>query len=358
MGKNDSVLRAETDLQPGFAQPLAETAAPAEAAEAEAEAAEAENDVKMAEAESGMNTAKAAQAGSGGEAEEGFVSPVKPPEKPYHQRYYLLYGAKARETGLDLEGTRLFLQNMGFDGGELRQARQGKDYAAALQAAGSGPAAAFCSYCGSEISGVDYYRLPDGRLRCTTCSNTVVKSRGEVKAILDRVLANMDSFFGATISAPVDIETLEQRKLKKKINCPISQVDNQSILILGVAVSAKGQYRILLENGAPRISLIATFAHELTHIWQYTHWDAVKDFPKCAGSKRLLIYEGMAKWAEIQYLYLIGENAVAQREEAFTRKRQDEYGMGFRLYENYYPLTREAMACENTPFVTGKYPFE
>jgi hypothetical protein len=104
--------------------------------------------------------------------------------------------------------------------------------------------------------------------------------------------------------------------------------------------------------------LIATFAHELTHIWQYTHWDNNEYLKKCASSKRLLIYEGMAKWAEIQYLYLIGETNVAKREEYITRNRKDEYGIGFCLYEDTYPLTREAMFCEETPFTPDKYPFE
>lgn len=290
-------------------------------------------------------------------AELEMSVPGKWEKKPYHERYYLLYGGKKPKENLDLAGTRNLLQSMGFDGGELRQARQGKDYAAALQAGGD-ELTARCSYCGREISGVEYYRMPDGRLRCTTCSNSVIKSPAAVQEILDRVLANLDSFFGATISVPIAIELLEQRKLKKKLQCPLSQIDNQSILILGAAVNKKRKYSILLENGAPRISLIATFAHELTHIWQYTHWDEVEGFRKCAGSKRLLIYEGMAKWAEIQYLYLVGETTVAQREEAFTRQRQDEYGIGFRIYENTYPLVREAMTCTNTPFTPGRYPLE
>ena len=73
---------------------------------------------------------------------------------------------------------------------------------------------------------------------------------------------------------------------------------------------------------------------------------------------RLLIYEGMAKWAEIQYLYLIGETNAAKREEYITRNRQDEYGVGFRLYEDQYPLSREAMACDDTPFLPDRYPLD
>lgn len=288
--------------------------------------------------------------------------PSLPPEiesVPYHERYYLKYREGKRNTALDLDGTKSFLQEIGFDGGELRQAREGKNCAENLRNSDKNKNnQMFCSYCGTELSGVEFFRLPDGRMRCNTCSNTVVKSKAEVEALCKRVIENMDSFFGARIEVPISIEVTDERKLKKKLGIPLDTRDSQSMLILGVAVNKKQKYSIILENGAPRISLIATFAHELTHIWQYTHWDNNKNLKKCPKSKRLLIYEGMAKWVEIQYLYLVGETTVAKREEYITRNRQDEYGIGFCLYEDRYPLTREAMFCEETPFTPNSYPFD
>ncbi len=289
------------------------------------------------------------------------VAPAPTPanEVPYHERYYLRYGTGTRTMPMDLENTKNFLQNIGFDGGELRQARVGKDMVETFRTAEQGKSnQMYCSYCGTEIAGVEYYRLNDGRLRCTSCSSSVVKDKAEVEELCRRVIANLDHFFGATIEVPVAIEVLDERKLKKKIGASLGTKDDQSMLILGVAINKKKKYSILLENGAPRISLIATFAHELTHIWQYTHWDNNKKLKKCPKKKRLLIYEGMAKWAEIQYLYLIGETTVAKREEFITRNRQDEYGIGFCLYEDHYPLTRETMTCNETPFTPDRYPFD
>lgn len=277
---------------------------------------------------------------------------------PYHQRYYLKYREGKRNTPLDLQGAKSFLQTIGFDGGELRQARKRKNCAEQFRRRGDNKNnQMYCSYCGTEIFGVDYYNMPDGRMRCNTCSNSIVESKSEVEALCQRVIDNMDGFFGAKIDVPVSIEVVDERKLKKKIGISLGTKDSQSVLILGVAINQKKKYSIILENGAPRISVIATFAHELTHIWQYTHWDNNKALKQCPKSKRLLIYEGMAKWAEIQYLYLVGETVVAKREEAITRNRQDEYGIGFCLYEDYYPLTREAMNCDETPFTPDRYPF-
>ena len=298
---------------------------------------------------------EAAQEESAVEEEAPVAAETK--EIPYHERFYLKYREGKRSTPLDLEGTRAFLQEIGFDGGELRQAREGKNCAEGYRNADKNKNnQMYCSYCGTEIAGVEFFRLPDGRMRCTTCSNTVVKTKAEVEELCQRVITNMDNFFGATIDVPVSIEVTEHRRLKKKVGVPLGTKDSQSLLILGVAINKKQKYSIILENGAPRISLIATFAHELTHIWQYTHWDNKKNFKKCPKSKRLLIYEGMAKWAEIQYLYLIGETNVAKREEYITRNRQDEYGIGFCLYEDQYPLSREAMSCEDTPFTPDRYP--
>lgn len=278
-------------------------------------------------------------------------------EIPYYERFYLKYRDGKRSTPQDLEGTRAFLQELGFDGGELRQAREGKNQAESFRNADKNKNnQMYCSYCGAEIAGVEFFRMSDGRMRCTTCSSTVVKTKAEVEALCRRVIANMDNFFGATIDVPVSIEVMEQRKIRKKVGAPLGTKDAQSQLILGVSMNKKQKYSIILENGAPRISLIATFAHELTHIWQYTHWDNHKNFRKCPESKRLLIYEGMAKWAEIQYLYLIGETNVARREEFITRNRQDAYGLGFCLYENHYPLSREVMSCADTPFTPDRYP--
>lgn len=290
---------------------------------------------------------------------EGIQSNGKRPKRPYPERAYLLYGKAADISGMDLKGAKDFLNSLGFDGGEMRQARVGKHFSEKMneltQAENQNPLC--CSYCGQEITGVDYSSLPDGRLRRNVCDRTLVRSREELSEIYVRILDHLEAFFGAVIMVPIDIEMLEERKLKKKIKRPLSEVDDKSILILGAAVrKGKKNYSLYLENGLPRLSAIATFIHELTHIWQYINWDDTKSMPKISPMARLLIYEGMAKWVEIQYLYLIGEVAAAKREEEFTLLREDAYGKGFRLYADRYPISREAMYCEANPFKTDSYP--
>lgn len=288
--------------------------------------------------------------------------------KPYHEHAYMLYGGAPAAEELDLKGTSDFLKLLGFDGGELLQARMGKEFAERMNASESDDEnKSICAYCGCEITGVDYARLPDGRLRCTTCSRTLVRSKEELTEIFKRVLDHLEALFGAIITVPINVDMLEERKLKKRAKCPVCTIDNNNILILGVAIQEKDKktkkkiYTVCLENGAPRICAIATFAHELTHIWQYTHWDnegkgRKKGLPKLPKKLRLILYEGMAKWVEIQYLYLIGETEVARREEEYTLTRKDEYGIGFKLFLDSFPLSKDTMVCDETPFTPDRYP--
>ena len=101
---------------------------------------------------------------------------------------------------------------------------------------------------------------------------------------------------------------------------------------------------------------IMTMVHEMTHIWQYNHWDERNIEEKYGAEHVLEVYEGMAKWSEIQYAYLIGETAMAKREEIITRMRQDEYGIGFQRYVDKYPLSYETQLQGETPFMNPDSP--
>lgn len=95
---------------------------------------------------------------------------------------------------------------------------------------------------------------------------------------------------------------------------------------------------------------IATLVHELTHIWQYLNWkqEDIRDL----GLDVLTVYEGMATWAGVQYLYMIGETKYAMMEELITLHRTDVYGEGFRIFRSQYPFIKDGKALKKTPFNT------
>jgi hypothetical protein len=135
---------------------------------------------------------------------------------------------------------------------------------------------------------------------------------------------------------------------------PTDQADGR---ILGVAIRDKrNNYTIMLENGSPKLKATMTLVHELTHIWQYLNWDAAKIKAKYGAKHNLEVYEGMAKWSEIQYAYLTNEKQTARREEIMTYLRKDEYGQGFIRYADKYPLSTGVRLSGETPFDNPSAP--
>ena len=127
---------------------------------------------------------------------------------------------------------------------------------------------------------------------------------------------------------------------------PTKEFDARTV---GFAKCDKDGFALYIENGAPRLAAMETIVHELTHIWQFTDWNT-KEMNRAYGSNRDLVYEGMAMWASIQFLYLIGETAFARRKEEYALARDDIYGQGFRLFCQKYPLSRGTKCPEYNPF--------
>lgn len=277
--------------------------------------------------------------------------------RPYHQRYYLLYGGDQVPEMFDLEGTKKLLVALGYSGSSLEQVRKGRDIAERIGSSyvPNQPGCHYCDFCGVELTGTEYDVLSDGRERCHECGRTAVKTAEEFESIYRDVKKNMETFYDISISAAIDVQMVNSKRLHKKLGRTFVPTGNSDGRVLGVAIRDKNGYSLLVENGSPRLASAMTMAHELTHIWQYLNWNRTA-IRKRYGAQELEIYEGMAKWSEIQYAYLIGETAYAKREELITLARQDEYGRGFRLFKERYPLSPVPCLGGETPFTDPSEP--
>jgi len=280
--------------------------------------------------------------------------------KPYHERYYMLYGRESEWEFIDLSGTLGYLSEFGLKRNSLKQAREGKkiaDYIEATYTPGK-PDARYCDFCGTEIFGVEYETLADGRDRCLNCGRTAVKTGEEFRKIFEDVKRNMESFFGIRINTGIKVEMVNSKTLHKRLGKAYIPTPDTDARILGVAIKGKNGYSLIVENGAPRMATMLTMAHELTHIWQYINWKDKDIRRKYGRDMRLEIYEGMAKWVEIQYAYLINEPATAKREEINTSYRDDEYGHGFLRYRANYPFSLGTVITKDTPFMNKEEPLD
>ena len=279
---------------------------------------------------------------------------------PYHKRYYMLYGGEGDPSSIDLPGTLRYLSELGFAKNPLKQARDSKDIAAFVEATfkPGKPDALYCDFCGTEIFGVEYETLADGRDRCLNCARTAVKTEAEFRKIFEDVKRNMESFFGIRINVGIKVEMVNSRKLHKRLGQAFLPSPKMDARVLGVAIKDKNGYSLLLENGSPRMMSMLTMAHELTHIWQYLNWNDKAIRKKYGRKLRLEIYEGMAKWAEVQYAYLMNEPATAKREEIISSYRDDEYGRGFLRYRANYPFSLGTVITKRTPFMDPQTPLD
>ncbi|MBR4870460.1 MAG: hypothetical protein IKU12_06745, partial [Oscillospiraceae bacterium] len=156
-------------------------------------------------------------------------------------------------------------------------------------------------------------------------------------------------------NTPIKVRTTDAKKIAKHVGSAFIATPGFDGRVLGFAQRDRTGYSIYVENGSPKLAAVATIAHELTHIWQYLNWND-KDLIKAYGQENLLeVYEGMAKWVEIQYLLLLNEVAYAKRQEILTRLRDDAYGRGFIKYLEKYSLSY-GTSVTNTPF-NHKLPF-
>jgi len=277
--------------------------------------------------------------------------------KPYHERYYLRYGGCAGAEQLDIPGVIALLKELRYDQNFLRAAREGKNLAEQI-ADGSNCMDAgehVCDFCGRTITGAEFERLKDGRERCTECGKTAVRNLKEFENMYHTIVRDLKRFYGVSIDVPVRIKMVNAKKLHKALGktfIPTGGFDGRT---LGVAIQNGDGYFILMENGAPRLMSMMTMIHEMTHIWQYTHWNG-SEIRGRYGDLELEVYEGMAKWVEVQYAYLLRETSYAMLHELSTAARDDAYGRGFVKYRKKYPLRKSAAEDGRTPFEYSRAP--
>ena len=267
----------------------------------------------------------------------------------YQKHCFLKFGYESISEHLDIDGTIEYLSGFGFDKNPLRQVRCGDDLTDTESYDPHKYGAHLCDFCGVELLGGEYEVLKDGRERCNRCSMTAIKTVDGFKDVFKGVMRNMEIYYNIKLNTAIKVRMTDAKKIAKHVGISFVATPGFDGRVLGFAKKDKTGYSIYIENGSPKLAAIATIAHELTHIWQYLNWNEADIEKKYGKANSLEIYEGMAKWVEIQYLILLGEKAYAERQEITTRMRDDAYGKGFIKFCEKYPLSYDTN-LNKTPF--------
>jgi len=266
----------------------------------------------------------------------------------YQEECYLKFGFEEIDKRIQLDETRKYLQVRGFSNNSLTKARHRDGLEPTLIDL---EAVNFCDFCGLPLTGVAYERLTDGRIRCNDCSATAIRSVEDFKRIFFQSVDMMQNFYGIEFRKPLNVRTTDAKTVAKNAGSVFEPTTEADGRVLGFAQKKGDTFTLMIENGSPRLATIDTMVHELTHIWQYLNWDKrqIKRIYE-EDWKVDAVYEGMAVWSSIQYLYLIGETSYAIQQEILSANREDIYGIGFRLFREKYPLIKDSSLICHSPF--------
>ena len=258
---------------------------------------------------------------------------------------FLCFGNSQIPDQLDITGTLAFLESLGLNeqnslGGQRRAFYAGeKDREFTLSPDVSvtsiesqGSSIEFgervgdlhqCDFCGRKAKAKDM-QLIDGMLeRCQECSAKAVSEFSELVAIYNEARVFLERDMQTRLRDNINVRFASTTTVQKESGIsfiPTSSLDPRA---LGVAILEGDNRTILIENGSPSYSILATTVHELTHIWQY---DAL-NFSKMKEDHGLLLTEGLAMWAEVACLT---KKKLAPELCAREKSRSDVYGQGYR----------------------------
>ena len=276
----------------------------------------------------------------------------------YQKECFLKFGYDEVDGRLQLDELYRYLRVRTWSNNSLTKARR-RD--ASIKKDIKLEAVNHCDFCGMPLNGVSYEMLNDGRTRCNDCASTSISTEKEFRKLFFQTLELMEVIYGVRYQVPVTVAMTDARKIAKGYGSVYAPSTGMTVRVIGYAQHRWGKYSILIENGAPRLVALDTMVHEMTHIWQYLNWNTREiekiyniECADCANMAKDIVYEGMAMWASIQYLYQIGETYFATQQEAIAEAREDIYGIGFRLFCERYPLIKDSSLVKYSPFVS--YP--
>lgn len=273
----------------------------------------------------------------------------------YQRECFLKFGYEEVDERIHADELRKYLRVRGWCNNSLTLARK---RVALVRTQLDINAENHCDFCSLPLTGVSYERLNDGRIRCNDCSASAITTLADFKDLFYRCMGLMEDFFDIRYRVPISVRTTDAKEVAKRAGMIFKPSSDVAARVLGFAQKKHGKYSLIIENGSPRLAAIDTIVHEMTHIWQYLNWndkDIIRVYgmsqSACTKIARDIVYEGMAMWASIQYLYQIGETFYATEQEALAESREDVYGIGFRLYKEQYPLVKDSSLLKYTPFL-------
>ncbi|WP_078430680.1 hypothetical protein [Alkalihalobacterium alkalinitrilicum] len=181
-----------------------------------------------------------------------------------------------------------------------------------------------CDFCARQYPLAEFEELDDGRHRCQYCKQSAINRVADLSSLYEQVRSYFVEQFGVQLRKDIYIELMNAKQLHALSGLPFIPTNDYDPRIVGKAViDDEKNISVYIENGAPRIQTLLTFAHEMTHVWQFDYLNI--------QYMTLEELEGFASWIEVHFAETLGEMDYAEMLHQQLLNRTDEYGRGYQM---------------------------
>ncbi len=189
-----------------------------------------------------------------------------------------------------------------------------------------------CDFCQRFIVGALVDRMirhPDGRFLCGKCSPSVITSLKEARSLMFEVAAAFEKFGLEVNPQEVELHLVGREELRERSSG--RSYDTTGFADCFVEKNLFGRVReqsidVYLLHSMPRVQMIGTLAHELTHVWQFLHGQS---------KQGKALSEGSCNFSSYLVLRKIGGEEAEFIIHNMLNDEDPVYGEGFRRVKGY-----------------------
>ncbi len=171
-----------------------------------------------------------------------------------------------------------------------------------------------CDACEEPVA-LGGRRLPDGRLICATCQETLVTTPEQVLRLEEKIKKIAFQEIGLRFTHAVSFHLADAKEVAQLAGTQFVATPGFDERTQGLFVRQGDSYRIHVEDHLPLAITARVLSHELGHAWQAEN---------CPDGQGKLLREGFAEWVAWRVLRALGYAREVARMEA----RTDVYGQG------------------------------
>lgn len=171
-----------------------------------------------------------------------------------------------------------------------------------------------CDFCAAPLGSGGVTFESDGRQRCHRCSQDAIDTLAAFRRLWDEVVEGMERRYDITLPAAVQVQFTDAAEVARRTGRRFQPTPSLDLRTAGILTPTWCDSPTLwLENGAPRLSTVATLVQVLTHLWQAKLGVKLKPCP-------VELLDGQALYATVDYLTVHGGEALA----AYLRRQAED----------------------------------